>query len=33
MDDDGQNSPESIEDLVIELKKSYDVCYAIIGKT
>ena len=28
MDDDGQNSPESIEDLVIELKKGYDVCYA-----
>ena len=27
MDDDGQNSPESIEDLVLELK-GYDVCYA-----
>jgi len=28
MDDDGQNSPESIADLVLELKKGYDVCYA-----
>ncbi len=28
MDDDGQNPPESIEKIISELDKGYDVCYA-----
>ena len=28
MDDDGQNSPESIEKIILELEKGYDACYA-----
>ena len=28
MDDDGQNPPESIEKIISELNKGYDVCYA-----
>ena len=28
MDDDGQNSPDSVEKLILEINKGYDVCYA-----